>query len=191
MSLKKLSLLVFYLLLSSVYAQETPTINKYFIILSPSPNTPNTYGKIIKDGSRILVKDSFGNKKKGYIAILSDSTFVLENLHRDKKDTFNVNEVIQVSTASLTRSVFGVMYVTTGILSIGIAAIFIELSDVHDIMGILGSVFLLGGIATPIGFAVLKSKRFKKKHGFQFKIYHAKGFKLKRKHLPHLFPLNK
>ncbi|MEZ4805694.1 MAG: hypothetical protein R2852_09485 [Bacteroidia bacterium] len=144
MSLKFVCLFVFGFILSSGFAQETPPINKYFIILTPYQSP----GKIIKEGKRIFVRDSFGNKQRGIIRITSDTTLVIENLFGTIKDSFNIHELIQVRRTGPIRSIFGVYLVVAGGMHIALSTLFFGRSELGDIVG---AYFLTVGVLASTG----------------------------------------
>ncbi|MEZ4805693.1 MAG: hypothetical protein R2852_09480 [Bacteroidia bacterium] len=168
------------LVFKSLQAQSKSDTTKYLLALYKYGYYSN---RIIKDGTRLFAKDTTGKKLRGRMTILSETTFYLNNILKGQRDTFNLNELTKIRHTHVISSYYGVKFFLGGIISIvGGAFTFDE--------EIRNGLFLFGTAATGTGVVFMTGHTFNRKT-HSYKIYTAKGFKLKPKHLPYLFTLNK
>ena len=147
----------------------------------------NLFSKIFEEDKRLLAVSNDGKKCRGHLKIISDTSFSLTNSWTLKCDTFNINQIRKLKNPNL---------ITTGL---GIISIPIGLSLAHSgytLLGLglfgdlFGTMFIIAGAGTAIkGPLIINGRRIDLNFS-NLKIYQAKGFKLKKKHLKRLYPNN-
>ena len=137
--------------------------------------------RIIRDRERVIIKDSFGNKHRGYLLILNDSMISVNNDKIDKHDTIYLNTIDLLKHSSAFNRFIVVYFVIAGIGFVEMSILFYGLIDG------LSAYFLINGILSEaLALAIKNGRRFDR--NFTFKTYQAKGFKLQKKHLRYLYP---
>lgn len=137
--------------------------------------------RIIRDKDRVIIKDSFGNKYRGYLLILNDSTISVNNDRVDRHDTICLNTINVLKHSSAFNRFIVIYFAIAGIGFVEMSILFYALIEG------LSEYFVVNGILSEaLALAIKNGKRFDKH--FTFKTYQAKGFKLQKKHLRYLYP---
>jgi hypothetical protein len=103
--------------------------------------------KKIKEGRRILIKDTSFKRLRGKLSIINDSTLGVHNLLTGRRDTFLLGSIEKVRTPTLVRTVVSSYLVIAGPL---LVAVGVALCIAGEIFGVP----VLGlGILTTVGGA--------------------------------------
>lgn len=177
--LKMLCLLCFFVFFQT-YAQNKNLKDTSWNLICLSKSNPGK-SRIIRDGDRVIIKDNSGNKHRGYLLILNDSTLSVNNNWVKRHDTIYISNISFLMNPRIVDRVLFVNFAISGIVTIGVSTVFFGWID-----GV-GEYLLMNGLtAEVIAIGLKNGKRFGTH--FTFKTYQAKGFKLKKKHLRYLYP---
>ncbi len=153
------------------------TIRKYFVCQST-----NFFkiSRIIKNGERILVKDTAYRKLRGQINIINDSLFVVRNSLTEVTDTFNINAITMVRKPTMFNNINSALAIAVGSAELALAAYLLEQNPTG-----IGSVFAVLFIATGTpaianGLLSFNGKHYRSRH-YHYKLVTTKGYRLKYK----------
>lgn len=158
--------------------QKDTVVRKYLVFRSKQ------YGyemKFFKEGKRMFVKDTSGNKLTGFLKIMNDSTLVLVHAYKNKSDTFKLSEIKIVRATTWEKSLFAGTFLIGGFLMYGLAGLINATGGlpegVYELIAMGVGADLLA-IRLAVGVRLPNNK-------FKYKIVRTKGYKLKKRYIPY------
>lgn len=149
--------------------------------------------RIVQDHSYIELVDTSKLKYKGFLEILSDTTFRIWSKRGDTVAKVHLNAIRSIRAPTGVENFTGwfLILVCTP-MTIASSALLIDGIVYDDLLfKVLGTILTSEGIlGVTEGFFIKKGKRFNK-FDHRFIIHYAKGYKLKKKHLKKLYPIKK
>ena len=129
-----------------------------------------------------------GKKCRGHLKIINDTSFSLTNSWTLKCDTFNINQIRKLKNPNLITTGLAIISVPIGL---SLAYFGYTLLGLGGISGdFIGPFFIIVGTGAAVeGALIINGKRIDLNFS-NLKIYQAKSFKLKKKHLKFLYPNN-
>jgi hypothetical protein len=179
-----LIVLLFSLSFAQAKTQNDSIIRNYLICKSTGLNV---YSKIFKEGGRLLAVSNDGIKCRGHLKIINDTVFSLTNSMTLKCDTFNINQIRKLKNPNLVLTGFGILCIPLGISYAYAGYTLLGLGVLGDVIGSM--LIFSGSISSLLGPLIINGPRINLNY-YNLKIYQAKGFKLKKKHLKLLYPNN-
>ncbi len=158
--------------------QKDTVVRKYMVFRSKQ------YGyefKFFKEGKKIFVKDTSGNKLTGLLKIMNDSTLVLVNAYKNKRDTFKLSEIEIVRAHTPGKTLIAGTFILGGFLMYGLAGLIKATGGlpegVYQLMAMGMGADLLA-IRLAVGVRLSHKK-------YKYKIVTTKGYKLKKRYVPY------
>ena len=184
---KSLTLIIVFMFFSdAVQAQmQNDSITRKYLVCKST--IFNLFSKIFEEDKRLLAVSDDGKKCRGRLKIINDSSFSLTNSWTLKCDTFNINQIRKLKNPNLITTGGGIISVPIG-LSLAYSGYTLL---AYGLLGnLFGTMFIIAGAGTAIeGSLIINGRRIDLNFS-NLKIYQAKGFKLKKKHLKSLYPNN-
>lgn len=182
----KLLLLVFMLTFSFAQAQmQNDSITRKYLICKSTGF--NFYSKIFVEGKRLLAVSNDGKKCRGQLTVINDTLFSLTNSWNFKCDTFNINQIRKLKNPNLFLTGLGIICIPYSLTVAGFGYTLLGVGSLGDLFGSL--LIIHSAIVGLAGTSAINGPRMDLNF-YNLKIYQAKGFKLKKKHLKHLYPNN-
>jgi len=183
-SLVPLLLFVFFSHGIQAQTQNDSIARKYLICKSTGFNF---YSKIFVEGKRLLAVSKDGKKCRGHLKIIDDTLFSLTNSWNFKCDTFNINQIRKLKNPNLVFTGLGLLSIPYGISAAYGGYTLLGLGILGDVIGTM--LIFSGSVVSLFGPLIINGPRINFNY-YNLKIYQAKGFKLKKKHLKYLYPNN-
>lgn len=174
-------ILLLFLFKLDAYSQLDSIKRKYLTYTKKNSNVHQFF----KENTRLLIISKNGEKKRGKLFILNDSTLLLKNNHLldgATTDTFSLKDVNKIKYSSPLNKFVSIYLLLNSYACGGIAYLFYEDGTYTGIGN-----FFTGLSATFLGSSVLNYYGKTLKHSnYQFKVLRTNGFELKKKHLKYL-----
>jgi hypothetical protein len=178
----RIFLLIGFFCLMEVHGQlKDSAIRRYFVMESRGPLALH---KIIKDGRRIWVRDTFRNSMRGKLRILNDTTIEIHNLFTREKDTFDVRAINKVKRPTLAGTLISIHYGIQGVALFVAGVALITYGD--EWVRRIGYFVTGAGTLTAVASFSSVNGSSSRRENYKFRIINTRGFKLKRKYVKYL-----
>lgn len=175
---------------NSFCTENDSNVYKYLILRSKIVGYSS---RIVQDHSYILVTDTNRIKHKGYLEILSDTTFRIWSKKGDTVASMHLNELITVKVATEFEKFIGWYYMigTPAFnLALGIEIADLANLDKNETLTLGATLTTVSTLIFILGNEIRKGQRINRRT-HKFIIHYAKGYKLRKKHINKLYPIKK